>query len=180
MKATNEQVLAAVDGEMCKETGGKAPYHPFPTWTVLNCANLNLESLILATAEKISSSTQPCCDGAGYPILCCYWASSLKLEWICPCSPPLSISAPGLGLRRKTMRVPGRRKPQESAGPVLTSSHFLFNAPSMRFAPRNFQKSAIAILHSRSAGDIKGHYRHCQDVAHGYLQHAQEERAVQP
>ena len=43
-----------------------------------------------------------------------------NLEWICPCSPPRSIFAPGLGLRRRITRAPGRKRPPGSAklGPI--------------------------------------------------------------
>ena len=51
MKATNERVLAAVAGEMCAEQAEKAPHYPFPMDSLQLC-KLNLESLILATAEK--------------------------------------------------------------------------------------------------------------------------------
>ena len=77
-------------------------------------------------------------------------ASFLKSEWICPCFPPLSISAPGLGLRRRTTRVPGRRKPPESAGQVLTSSRCSFSALYAPFEPNSFRKSVIAISLSKS------------------------------
>ena len=71
MKATNEQVLAAVDGEMCEEQAEKLRIIRSHMDSLELC-KLNLESLILSTAEQVSSSTQPCYDGAGYPILCRY------------------------------------------------------------------------------------------------------------
>ena len=51
MKATNEQVLAAVDGEMCKEQAEKLRIIRSHMDSLELC-KLNLESLILATAEK--------------------------------------------------------------------------------------------------------------------------------
>ena len=77
--------------------------------------------------------------------------SFLKSEWICPCFPPRSISAPGLGLRRRTTRVPGRRKLPGSAEQVLTSSRCSFSALYAPFEPNSSRKSVIAISLSKSA-----------------------------
>ena len=82
MKATNEQVLAAVDGEMCEEQAEKLRIIRSHMDSLALC-RLNLESLILSTAPPLTSF--------------------LKLVWICPCSPTRSIFAPGLGLRHRTM-----------------------------------------------------------------------------
>ena len=51
MKATNEQVLAAVDGEMCEEQAEKLRIIRSHMDSLELC-KLNLESLILSTAEK--------------------------------------------------------------------------------------------------------------------------------
>ena len=51
MKATNEQVLAAVDGEMCEEQAEKLRIIRSHMDSLQLC-KLNLESLILTTAEK--------------------------------------------------------------------------------------------------------------------------------
>lgn len=51
MKATNEQVLAAVDGEMCEEQAEKLRIIRSHMESLELC-KLNLESLILSTAEK--------------------------------------------------------------------------------------------------------------------------------
>ncbi len=51
MKATNEQVLAAVDGEMCEEQAEKLRIIR-SLMDSLELCKLNLESLILTTAEK--------------------------------------------------------------------------------------------------------------------------------
>ena len=51
MKATNEQVLAAVDGEMCEEQAEKLRIIRSHMDSLQLC-KLDLESLILATAEK--------------------------------------------------------------------------------------------------------------------------------
>ena len=142
MKATDEQVLSAVDGEMCEEQAEKLRIIRSHMGSLQLC-KLNLESLILSTAEKY------------LPQLNLVMTAPGKSEWICPCSPPRSTCAHGLGLRRRTMRVPERRKPPESAGPELTSSRCLFNALSAPFVPSSSRKSVIATLHSRNAEATK-------------------------
>ena len=77
---------------------------------------------------------------------------SPKLAWICPCSPPQSISALGLVLRRRTTRVQARRKPLGSHGQATTSSHCLFNVRFVRFAQNRILKFAIGIYLLKSAG----------------------------
>lgn len=54
MKATNEQVLAAVDGEMCEEQAEKLCIIRSHMDTLELC-KLNLDSLILSAAEKYLS-----------------------------------------------------------------------------------------------------------------------------
>lgn len=58
--------------------------------------------------------------------------------------PPRSTFAPGPGLRRRTTRVPGKRKPPESAGLEPTSSHCWSSALSVLFEPNSSRKSAAA------------------------------------
>ncbi|MFR8461037.1 MAG: hypothetical protein ACLVEX_07535 [Ruthenibacterium lactatiformans] len=71
IKKPIEQIQAAVDGEMCAEQAEKLRSIRSHMDSLELC-KLNLESLILSTAEKYTSSTQPCYDGAGYPIFCRY------------------------------------------------------------------------------------------------------------
>ena len=131
MKATNEQVLAAVDGEMCEEQAEKLRIIRSHMDSLELC-KLNLESLILSTAEFLL-------------------ASFLRSEWICPCFPPRSISAPGLVLRRRTTKVQGRRKPPGSAGPAPISNPYWCNVLSVPFVPSSSRNFVIATLHSKSA-----------------------------
>ena len=149
MKATNEQVLAAVDGEMCKEQAEKLRIIRSHMDSLELC-KLNLESLILATAEKYLPQLNLVVTAPGIQSFAAIGIIS-EIGVDMSVFPPLSISAPGPGLRRRTTRVPARRKPPESAGPEPTSNRCLFSAPSMRFVPKNSQKSAIATLLSRNA-----------------------------
>ena len=153
MKATDEEILAAVDGEMCAEQAEKLRIIRSHMDSLERC-KLNLESLILSTAEKYLPQLNLVMTAPGiqsFPLS----ASSRKSEWICPCSPPRSTYAPGLVLRRRTTRVPGRRKLPESAGPEPISSRCLFSALLMRSAPSNSRRFETAILRSRNAEGTK-------------------------
>ena len=149
MKATDEEILAAVDGVMCEEQAEKLRIIRSHMDSLELC-KLNLESLILTTAEKYLPQLYLVMTARvsnPLPLL----ASFLRSEWICPCSPPRSISALGLVLRHRTTKVLERRKPPESAGPVLTSSHCLFSVRSVPFVPSSSRKSVIATWLSKSA-----------------------------
>lgn len=145
MKATDEQVLAAVDGEMCAEQAEKLRIIRSHMDNLERC-KLNLESLILSIAEKYLPQLNLVLTVPGIQSLPPS-ALSRKSEWICPCSPPPSIYALGPGLRRRTTRAPLRRKPPESTGLGLTSSRYSYNVPSVRFAPSRTRKSgAVTFL----------------------------------
>ena len=154
LKATDEEILAAVDGEMCEEQAEKLRIIRSHMDNLELC-KLNLDSLILSTAREVSSPTRTCYDGCRVSNPLPQSVSFLKSEWICPCSPPRSISALGPGLRRRTTRVPGRRKLPESAELELTSSRCLFSVLYAPFVPNSSRKSVIAISLSKSAGDTR-------------------------
>lgn len=153
MKATNEQVLAAVDGEMCEEQAEKLRIIRSHMDSLQLC-KLDLESLILATAEKYLPQLGLVMTVPGIQSFTAIGIiSEIGVDMsVFPTSKHLCSWA---GLRRRTTKVPGRRKPPESAGPEPTSNRCLFSAPSMRFVPRNSQKSAIATLLSRNAVDTR-------------------------
>ena len=116
----------------------------------LELCKLNLESLILATAEKYLPQLDLVMTVPGIQSFAAIGIiSEIGVDMsVFPTSKHLCSWA---GLRRRTTRVPARRKPPESAGPEPTSNRCLFSAPSMRFVPKNSQKSAIATLLSRNA-----------------------------
>ena len=93
MKATNEQVLAAVDGEMCEEQAEKLRIIRSHMDSLQLC-KLDLESLILATAEKYLPQLGLVMTVPGIQSFTAIGIIS-ESEWICPCSPPRSIFAPG-------------------------------------------------------------------------------------
>lgn len=149
MKATNEELLAAVDGEFCPEQAEKLRIIRSHMDSLELC-KLNVESLILTVAEKylpqfdlVSTvpGIRPLLPSESFP----------RSVWICPCSQPRSISAHGLVLLRRTTRVQARRKPLASVVPVTTSSRYLFNALFARSAKRAIPKSAIGIYLLKSA-----------------------------
>lgn len=75
-------------------------------------------------------------------------ASPLKLEWICPCSRPPRTSAPGMGLRRRTSRAPGRRKPPESAESGHNIKPLLVQCALNAIRVKRYPETAISILKS--------------------------------
>ena len=153
MKATDERVLSAVDGEMCEEQAEKLRIIRSHMSSLQLC-KLNLESLILSTAEKYLPQLNLVMTAPGIQSFAAIGIIS-EIGVDMSCSPPRSTCAHGLGLRRRTMRVPERRKPPESAGPELTSSRCLFNALSAPFVPSSSQKSGIVTWLSRNAADTR-------------------------
>ena len=153
MKATDEEILAAVDGEMCAEQAEKLRIIRSHMDSLELC-KLNLDSLILSTAEKYLPQlglVMTAQVSNPLPQL----ALSLKSEWICLCFPPRSIFAPGLGLRRKITRVPERRKPPESAGQEPTSNPCWYSVRCALFARNSSRKSETATSLSKSAVDTR-------------------------
>ena len=149
MKVTDEEILAAVDGEMCAEQAEKLRIIRSYIDSLELC-RINLDSLILSTAENIFLNWALLCRlRVSNPLPLS--ASFPKLEWICPCFPPRSISAPGLVLRRRTTKVQGRRKPPGSAGPAPISNPYWCNVLSVPFVPSSSRNFVIATLHSKSA-----------------------------
>ena len=133
IKAPVEKIQAAVDGEMCAEQAEKLRIIR-SHMDALELCKLNLQSLILTTAEKYLPQINIAATDPGIQVFPPS-ASSLKLAWICPCSPPQSTFAPGLGLRRRTTRAPGRERLPGSA------AQGLYQAPacSVRFVRHSGQ-----------------------------------------
>ena len=133
MKATNEQVLAAVDGVMCEEQAEKLRIIRSHMDSLELC-KLNLESLILSVAEK--------------------YLPQLNLVMTAPGIQ--SFAAIGIiseiGVETKVL---GRRKPPESVEPAPISSPCWFSAPSVRFVPSSSRKSVIVTWLSKSAGGTR-------------------------
>lgn len=113
MKATNEQVLTAVDGEMCAEQAEKLRIIRSHMDSLELC-KANLDSLIFTTAEKYLPQLNLVMSVPGIQSFAAIGIIS-ESEWICPCFPLQGIFALGLGLHRKTTRVQERRKRPESA-----------------------------------------------------------------
>ena len=136
MKATDEEVLAAVDGEMCAEQAEKLRIIR-SHMDGLELCKANLMSLILSTAEKYIPEVD----------LIRLLPLSGSLVWICRCFRLQSIFARGRVLLRRMTRVPERRKPLVSAARVFTSSRFLFNVrlPLSR-AKTSTRKSLIVTM----------------------------------
>ena len=155
MKATNEQVLAAVDGEMCEEQAEKLRIIRSHMDSLELC-KLNLESLILSVAEKYLPQLGLVMTAPGIQSFAAIGIiSEIGVDMsVFPTSKHLCSWAgltPQNNERRRTMKVPGRRKPPESAEPELISSLCLFSALSVQSVQNSFQKSATAISPLRNA-----------------------------
>ena len=149
LKATDEEILAAVDGEMCEEQAEKLRIIRSHMDSLELC-KLNLESLILATAEKYLPQLDLVMTVPGIQSFAAIGIiSEIGVDMsVFPTSKHLCSWA---GLTPQNNESAGKKKTTESAGPEPTSNRCLFSAPSMRFVPKNSQKSAIATLLSRNA-----------------------------
>ena len=136
MKATDEQVLAAVDGEMCAEQAEKLRIIRSHMDSLELC-KLNLESLILSTAEKYLPQFNLVMSAPGIQSFAAIGIIS-EIGVDMSVFPHLkSISVPGLALRRKTTSA-GKKKPPESVEPEPTSSPCWCNARSVPFGAKQF------------------------------------------
>lgn len=120
IKTPVEKTQAAVDGNMCAEQAEKLRIICFHMSSLELC-KANLESLILSTTQKYLSQLELVMTVPGIQA---YSAIGIISEIgvdmsVFPTSKHLCSC---LVLRRKTTRVPGRRKPPESAEPGLTSN----------------------------------------------------------
>ncbi len=153
MRATNEQVLAAVDGEMCAEQAEKLRIIR-SHMSSLELCKLHLESLILSTAEKYLPQLNLVMTAPGIQSFAAIGIiSEIGVDMsVFPTSKHLCSWA---GLTPQNNESAGKKKTPESAGPEPTSSHCLFSALSMLSAPSNSRKSEIATLLSKSAEDTR-------------------------
>ena len=113
-----------------------------------------MESLILSTAEKYLPQFNLVMSAPGIQSFAAIGIiSEIGVDMsVFPTSKHLCS---WLGLRRKTTRVPARRKPLESVEPEPTSSPCWYNVRSVPFEPSCSRKSATAISLSKSAGDTR-------------------------
>ena len=126
IKAPEEKIQTAVDGEMCTEQAEKLRIIR-SHMDASGLCTLHLQSLILFVAEKYLSQLNIVVTVPGvqtFPRL----VSSRKLAWICSCFPPRSFFALGPGLRRRRTRAPGRKRLPGSAALRPTSSPYSSSA----------------------------------------------------
>ena len=124
----------------------------------LELCKLNLESLILSTAEKYLPQLELVMTAPGIQSFAAIGIiSEIGVDMsVFPTSKHLCSWA-GLTPQNNESagKVPGRRKPPESAGQVLTSSRCSFSALYAPFEPNSSRKSVIAISLSKSAGGTR-------------------------
>lgn len=112
MKATGEQILSAMDGEVCEEQAEKLHIIDL-TWIASNWASSIWNSWSCLPLKNTFLNLIPLWQCRVFNLLP-QPVSFLKLEWICPCSPPRSILVPRTDLHHRTTRAPGARKSLES------------------------------------------------------------------
>ena len=150
MKVTDEEILAAVDGEMCAEQAEKLRIIRSHMDSLELC-RINLDSLILSTAEKYLPQLGLVMPAPGIQSFAAIGIiSEIGVDMsVFPTSKHLCSWA---GLTPQNNESAGKkRKPPESVEPVLTSSHCLFSVRSVPFVPSSSRKSVIATWLSKSA-----------------------------
>ena len=142
VKTPAEKIQAAVDGEICVEQAEKLRIIR-SHMNSLDLCKANLESLILTTAEKHLPQLDLVMTAPGIQSFAAIGIiSEIGVDMsVFPTSKHLCS---WLGLRRRTTRVPGRKKQPGSAGQEPTSSHCSFNALSTLSEPSNSRKSVVA------------------------------------
>lgn len=136
LKASNEKILAAVDGKICIEQAEKLRIIRSHMDNLKLC-KANLESLILSTAEKYLPQIKLIITVPGIQSFAAIGIlSEIGADMsVFPCS---KHYARGLVLHRRIMKMPERRKRQESAEPVHMSNLCLYSVQSERKAIRKF------------------------------------------
>ena len=177
MKATDEQILAAVDREMCAEQAEKLRIIRSHMDNLKLC-KANLESLILSTAEKYLPQLNLVMTVPGIQSFAAIGIiSKIGVDMsVFPTSKHLCSWA---GLRRRTARAPGRRKPPESAEPGPTSNRCSCSVRTMQFAQKIPRNPKLLPYSQIAPGPQKGYYFHRQNAVDSHLQHSQKERALQ-
>ena len=171
MKATDEEILAAVDGEMCAEQAEKLRIIRSHMDSLELC-KLNLESLILSTAEKYLPQLELVMTAPGIQSFAAigiiseiaHLEASLLLGW--------AYAAEQRECREEEnhQNQPGRCLHQAAARSVRSMRRSSQTVPG---SPKSLSRSQKAPRSQES------HHRRCQDAPYSYLQYAQEERTVQ-
>ena len=138
MKATDEQILAAVDGEMCDKQAEKLRIIHSHLDNLELC-NLNLESVILSTTEKYLPQLNlilTVTDIQTFSAISIISEIGVNMSVF----PPPSIYALGQVLRHKTTRAQTRKRQHVFQEQVHTSSHCLFNVLMLQLKAKNIRK----------------------------------------
>ncbi len=153
MKATDEEVPAAVGGEICPQQAEKLCIIR-SHMSSLELCKANSESLILTTAEKHLPQLNLVATAPGIQS---FSAIALISEVDVDMSvfPTSKHLCSWRALRRRTTKATGRRKPPESAGLALTSSLYSSSVPLALSVPNSSPKCGTVIWLSRTAGDTR-------------------------
>ena len=153
MKAINEQVLAAMDGEMCAQQAEKLRIIRFHMDSLALC-KANLESLILTTAEKYLPQLGLVMTAPGIQSFAAIGIiSEIGVDMsVFPTSKHLCSWA---GLTPQNNESAGKKKSPESVELEPTSNRCLFNVPFVLSVPGSSLQSEIATLRFKSVVDTK-------------------------
>ena len=157
MKATDEQVLAAVDGEMCAEQAEKLRIIRSHMDSLELC-KLNLESLILSTAEKYLPQFNLVMSAPGIQ-------SFAAIGIISEIGVDMSAKQRECRQEENHQNQSSRSLHQALAGAMRALCHSSQAVPG---SPQPLSRS------QKAPGTQESHYRNCQDAPYSYLQYAQE------
>ena len=178
MKATDERVLSAVDGEMCEEQAEKLRIIRSHMSSLQLC-KLNLESLILSTAEKYLPQLNLVMTAPGIQSFAAIGIiSEIGVDMsVFPTSKHLCSWA---GLTPQNNESAGKKKTTRISRAGAYIKAVACSMRSLRHSCQAVPRSPESLPGSQETPRTQeGDYRHCQDAAHRHLQYAQEERAVQ-
>ena len=169
MKATNEQALTVVDGEMCAQQDEKLRFIRSHMES-LELSKLNLESLILSTTEKHLPQLGLVMTVPGIQ-------SFAAIDIISEIGVDMSVFSTSKHLCSWAGLTPQNN---ESAGKKKTTRISRVGAyikPLLAFVlpvPGGSLMPKITTLHLKASWTQKSNYRYRQDATQGHLQYAQE------
>ena len=174
MKATNEQVLAALDGEMCEEQAEKLRIIRSHMDSIELC-KLNLESLILSTAEKYLPQLNLVMTAPGIQSFAAIGIiSEIGVDMsVFPTSKHLCSWA---GLTPQNNESAGKKKTTRIGRAGACIKPLLVQCALCAIRAKQFPEVRARYISLKiRRGHKKSDYCHCQNATDCDLQYAQEE-----
>lgn len=172
MKETNEQVLAAIDGELCEEQVEKLRIIHSHMDSLQSC-KLNLESLILATAEKYLPQLNHVMTAPGIQ-------SFAAIGIISEIGVDMSVFPTSKHLYSWAGIMPQNNESAERKSTRISWTGAYIKLLLIQCALSAIRAEQFSAVRKRNLalkkrGATKSRYRHCQNAPDSYLQYAQEE-----